>query len=153
MLFRSGRRGLWDGERLRGAYIVNAVKCVPPGNRPSTDEQLRCQPWLVRELEALSGARAVLALGSIAHAAVLRAWGVRPLARHPFAHARSYALPGRPPLLASYHPSRQNTNTGVLTRAMWRAVFARAFALAKPRGTPTGRSAGAPRPPSGAAPR
>ena len=47
-----GRRGLWDGERLRGAYIVNAVKCVPPGNRPSTDEQLRCQPWLVRELEA-----------------------------------------------------------------------------------------------------
>jgi uracil-DNA glycosylase family 4 len=147
------RRGLWDGERLRGAYIANAVKCVPPGNLPSTDEQRRCQPWLARELEALSGARVVLALGRIAHCAVLRTWGVRPLARHPFAHARVDELPGRPALVASYHPSRQNTNTGVLTRAMWRAVFARAFALAKPRRTPTGSAAGAPRPRSGAAPR
>ncbi len=148
-----GRRGLWDGERLRGAYIVNAVKCVPPGNRPTTDEQARCRPWLERELEALSGARVVLALGRIAHSAVLRVWGVRPLARHPFAHARVDALPGRPPLVASYHPSRQNTNTGVLTTKMWREVFARAAALGKPRRSPTGSAAGARRPRSGAAPR
>jgi uracil-DNA glycosylase family 4 len=147
------RRGLWDGERLRGAYIVNAVKCLPPGNRPTTDEQQRCQPWLERELAALDRARVVLALGRIAHGAVLRAWGVRPLARHPFAHARVDALPDRPALLASYHPSRQNTNTGVLTKPMWRAVFERAFRLAKPRRTPTGSAATAPRPRSGAGPR
>jgi uracil-DNA glycosylase family 4 len=147
------RRGLWDGARLDGAYIVNAVKCVPPGNKPTTDEQLRCQPWLARELEALGGARVVLALGRIAHAAVLRAWGVRPLARHPFAHARVVNIPGRPPLLASYHPSRQNTNTGVLTQTMWREVFARAIRLAKPRRTSTGSPAGGPRPRSGADPR
>src|SRR5512145_1630142 len=67
------RRRLWDGERLRGAYIVNAVKCLPPGNRPTTDEQQRCRPWLERELAALDRARVVLALGRIAHAAVLRA--------------------------------------------------------------------------------
>lgn len=147
------RRQLWDGERLRGAYIVNAVKCLPPGNRPTTDEQQRCQLWIERELAALDRARVVLALGRIAHGAVLRAWGVRPLARHPFSHGRVDALPDRPVLLASYHPSRQNTNTGVLTRPMWRAVFERAFQLATPRRTPTGSAAGAPRPRSGAGPR
>lgn len=147
------RRGLWDGARLDGAYIVNAVKCVPPANLPTTDERLRCQPWLERELAALEGARVVLALGHIAHGAVLRCWGARPLARHPFAHARVERLPGRPPLLASYHPSRQNTNTGVLTQKMWREVFARAFRLAKPRRTSTRSAAEGPRPPSGAGPR
>ena len=147
------RRGLWDGARLDGAYIVNAVKCVPPANLPTTDERLRCQPWLERELAALEGARVVLALGRIAHGAVLRSWGVRPLARHPFAHGRVEKLPGRPALLASYHPSRQNTNTGVLTQKLWREVFARAFRLAKPRRTSTGSAAEGPRPRSGAEPR
>lgn len=123
------RRGLWDGERLRGAYILNAVKCVPPGNRPSGDEQTGCRPWLEEELARLSGARVVLALGQIAHAAVLKSWGALPLSRHPFRHAGVSHVAGRPPLLASYHPSRQNTNTGVLTRAMWRAVFERAMRL------------------------
>jgi uracil-DNA glycosylase family 4 len=124
------RRGLWDGERLSGVYILNAVKCVPPGNRPTTDEQTQCRPWLERELAVLPSARVVLALGSIAHAAVLRSWAVRPLARHPFRHGAVTRLPDRPPLLASYHPSRQNTNTGVLTRPMWRATFDRATRLA-----------------------
>jgi uracil-DNA glycosylase family 4 len=132
------RRQLWDGERLDGVYIVNAVKCVPPGNRPTTDEQTRCQPWLERELAALEGARVVLALGRIAHSAVLRCWGARPLARHPFAHGRVELLPGRPALVASYHPSRQNTNTGVLTRAMWRGVFAHSARLATQRRTSRG---------------
>jgi uracil-DNA glycosylase family 4 len=124
------RRGRWDGEALRGVYIVNAVKCVPPGNRPTTGEQAECRPFLARELDALRGARLVLALGSIAQRAVLQSWGARPLSRHPFAHAALYRLARRPPLLCSYHPSRQNTNTGVLTRAMWRAIFARSERLA-----------------------
>jgi uracil-DNA glycosylase family 4 len=126
-----GRRGLWDGERLSGAYILNAVKCVPPGNRPTPGEQATCRPWLERELAALSSARVVLALGSIAHAAVLRSWGALPLSRHPFRHAGVVELPDRPRLIASYHPSRQNTNTGVLTRPMWRAIFDRALRLAE----------------------
>jgi uracil-DNA glycosylase family 4 len=123
------RRGWWDGEHLKGAYIVNAVKCVPPGNRPSGEEQDSCRPFLERELALLRSARVVLALGSIAHGAVLRAWGVRPLATCRFAHGALHQLPGRPALLCSYHPSRQNTNTGVLTRSMWRAIFARAESL------------------------
>ena len=125
-----GRRGWWDGERLRGVYILNAVKCVPPGNRPTADEQARCRPWLEQELTALSEARVVLALGQIAWAAVLRCFAQQPLARFPFRHGARVTPAGRPSLLASYHPSRQNTNTGVLTRAMWRAVFSRAARLA-----------------------
>lgn len=125
------RQGLWDGERLHGAYILNAVKCVPPQNRPSTAEQASCRPWLERELLALPRVRVALALGRIAHEALLRAWQVQPLSRHPFGHGRITHLPGRPALLASYHPSRQNTNTGVLTRAMWRRIFTRACALGR----------------------
>jgi uracil-DNA glycosylase family 4 len=124
------RRGLWDEPRLTNVYIVNAVKCLPPVNKPTGDEQTRCRPWLERELDALSDARVVLALGRIAHSAVLRCWKVAPLGRHPFVHGRVEHLPGRPALLASYHPSRQNTNTGVLTKAMWQSVFARAIRLA-----------------------
>jgi uracil-DNA glycosylase family 4 len=146
------RRGLWDGERLRDVYILNAVKCVPPGNRPTGEEQTRCRPWLERELAALAETRVVLALGQIAHAAVLRCWRALPLARHPFAHGRVERLPGRPVLLASYHPSRQNTNTGVLTRAMWRSVFARATRLSGWRRTPTGPPEAGQPPPSGVGP-
>jgi uracil-DNA glycosylase family 4 len=124
------RRGHWDGERLTGVYILNAVKCVPPQNRPTTDEQARCRPWLARELDALAEARVVLALGQIAWQSVLRCFEALPLARNPFAHGAVLEAAGRPTLLASYHPSRQNTNTGVLTRAMWRAIFTRAVRLA-----------------------
>ena len=121
-------RKLWDGGSLSGVFILNALKCVPPGNRPTGEELDRCRPWLVDELAALLSLRVVLALGSIAHTAVLKAWGERPLSKHPFGHGALYHLEGRPALLVSYHPSRQNTNTGVLTRPMWRKIFARALA-------------------------
>ena len=124
------RRGLWDGERLRGVYIANAVKCVPPANRPTGEEQAACRPFLIRELTALSGARLVLALGAIAQRAVLTSWDARPFSRYPFRHGALQRISGRPPLLSSYHPSRQNTNTGVLTRRMWSAIFERAQKLA-----------------------
>ena len=121
-----GRAGLWNGQRLRGAYIVNAVKCVPPANRPVAAEIAACRPWLADELRALGRARVVVALGRIAHEAVLRTWEVAPLSRHPFGHGALHRIEGRPPLLSSYHPSRQNTNTGTLTPAMWGAIWRRA---------------------------
>jgi uracil-DNA glycosylase family 4 len=124
------RLGLWDGSRLRGARILNAVKCAPPGNRPTTPELDRCRHWLERELAALPDARVVVTLGALAHRALLRVWEIRPLAQAPFRHGAVYRFPGRPVLLASYHPSRQNTNTGRLTPAMWRRVFDRAAGLA-----------------------
>ena len=123
------RLGLWDGRKLRGAYILNVVKCVPPGNRPIAVELDGCRPWLEQELAALTSARVVLTLGSIAHNSLLKTWGLRPLSRYPFKHGALYDTEGRPPLLASYHPSRQNTNTGVLTRPMWRRIFLRAAKL------------------------
>ncbi len=124
------RRGLWDGQHLRGALILNAAKCAPPQNRPTAQELARCRDWLLQELSQLEGARVLLALGGLAHGSLLRAWGVRPLARAPFRHGALYRFAGRPALLASYHPSRQNTNTGVLTRRMWSRIFARALHLA-----------------------
>ncbi len=124
------RLGLWDGRRLSGAIILNAVKCVPPHNRPRTDEVDRCRAWLSEELEILRDVRVTLALGSIAHRTLLRLWGARPLARYPFRHAALYRLPGHPLLLTSYHPSRQNTQTGVLTRRMWAGILRRATRLA-----------------------
>jgi len=129
-----GRAGLWDEPHLRGAYIVNAVKCVPPGNRPVAAELDACRPWLGDELAGLERVRLVLALGRIAHTAVLRSWGVAPLARFPFSHASLQRVPDRLPLLASYHPSRQNTRTGTLTPPMWDAVWRRVrrFAPATP---------------------
>jgi uracil-DNA glycosylase family 4 len=117
------RAGLWDDRRLRGAYIANAVKCVPPGNRPQAEECHACRPWLEAELLALSRARLVLALGRIAHEAVLRSFGVERRSDFPFAHGALHRVPGRPALLASYHPSRQNTNTRTLTPAMWNAIW------------------------------
>lgn len=124
------RAGHWDGERLRGAYIVNAVKCVPPANRPTGEEITRCAPWLAEEFERLDRARVVVALGQIAHRAVLRTWEQTPLSHHPFGHGVVHRFPGRPALLSSYHPSRQNTNTGTLTRAMWGRIWTRAARFA-----------------------
>lgn len=125
-----GRTGHWDGERLRGAYIVNAVKCVPPANKPVAAEIDACRPWLVEEFAGLRDARVVVALGRIAHQAVLRTWGMAPLAAFPFAHGSLHRIAGRPPLLSSYHPSRQNTNTGTLTRTQWGRIWSRAARFA-----------------------
>ena len=121
-----------DGLRLRAAFVTAAVRCAPPDNRPTPDELARCRPYLARERALLGRVRVVVALGAIAFRAVLateRARGValpRPLPR--FGHGAELALE-EVVLLASYHPSRQNTQTGVLTEAMLRAVFRRARTL------------------------
>ncbi len=124
-----------DGLRLRGLLITAAVRCAPPGNRPAPAELAACRPWLAADLEALPRLRVIVALGRIAHDAVLAWWRGRGAAvvaaRLPFAHGAEHRLPGGGPrLLDSYHVSFQNTNTGRLTAAMFDAVLARARALA-----------------------
>jgi uracil-DNA glycosylase family 4 len=127
----SERRG--DGLALAGCYITAACRCVPPDNRPAPGELARCAPFLDRELAALQP-RALLALGAIAWEAALGALErsgasvARPRPR--FAHGAELALPGAPTLVASYHVSRQNTNTGRLTAAMFDAVVRRAVLAA-----------------------
>jgi uracil-DNA glycosylase family 4 len=118
-----------DGLTLYDAYITAAAHCVPPDNKPSSAELAACRPYLLRELELLRHVRAVVPLGKIAFDAYLtarRALG-RPLpdARPRFGHDTVTRLPDGVLLVASYHPSRQNTQTGRLTRAMFEAIFAR----------------------------
>ncbi len=116
-----------DGLRLRDCWIAAAVRCAPPGNRPLPGELEHCRSYLETELEQLSRLRVVLVLGRIAHDAFLRAagWWTRlpPGSRPRFAHGAVTRLADGLILVASYHPSRQNTNTGRLTRAMWYGVF------------------------------
>jgi len=112
-----------DGLTLRRVRITNAVRCVPPQNKPETGEIAACRQFLVTELAALPKVRTILALGAIAHQAVLAANGLK-RARYPFAHAALHELPGGMLLADSYHCSRLNTNTGTLTPAMFEAVFA-----------------------------
>jgi uracil-DNA glycosylase family 4 len=119
-----------DGLQLLGARITNAVKCLPPGNKPLPAEIKTCNPYLRSELEQSRSVRAILALGSIAHAAVLRAHGLKPSA-HRFAHGAEHALTGGRTLLDSYHCSRYNTQTRRLTTDMFEAVVARAQTLAE----------------------
>jgi uracil-DNA glycosylase family 4 len=117
-----------DGLQLVGARITNAVKCVPPGNKPTPAEIRQCNGYLAAELSALASVRVILALGGIAHGAVLRALGLR--ARDfAFAHAGEHALPGSRTLLDSYHCSRYNTQTRRLTPAMFRQIFERIAVL------------------------
>ena len=96
--------------------ITNAVKCVPPQNRPVAAEIRACRPYLAAELDSFRGPT-ILALGLIAHQAVVDTLGLSRKA-HPFRHAAEYELPGGQRLLDTYHPSRQNVNTGRLTRDM-----------------------------------
>ncbi len=112
-----------DGLRLNCTRIVNAVRCVPPQNRPEPAEIRACGHFLAAEFAALPGLRAILALGAIAHNAALAALGLR---RSPyrFVHAAEHDLPGPVTLFDSYHCSRLNTNTGRLTEAMFDAVIA-----------------------------
>ena len=123
--FASGRydRRADDGLKLVDCAIVNAVRCAPPQNKPTPHEIASCRAYLARSIAALAGLRIVLALGRVAHETVLRAFGVR-TANFPFAHgARHAPQPDGPSLFDSYHCSRYNTNTGVLTEAMLREVF------------------------------
>jgi uracil-DNA glycosylase family 4 len=128
----SSSRG--DGMRLKDMWISAAVKCVPPDNRPAPDEIARCRPYLTREWDALSRVAVVLCLGHIAHDAALACLAERGLAgrksQWPFAHGAVYRVGGLV-VVDSYHVSRQNTNTGRLTAAMFDAVLARVATEAK----------------------
>ena len=115
-----------DGLELVGTIVVNAVKCLPPGNRPLPVEVVNCRNYLEASLAALERARVIVALGQIAHASCVKALG---LTNAKFAHGAEAAAPGGRMLLASYHCSRQNTNTGKLTRDMFESVFERALQL------------------------
>lgn len=117
-----------DGLKLLDARISNCVKCVPPDNKPLPAEINACNHYLQAELAAAPKGAVLLALGSIAHNACLRALGLKPSA-YKFAHAAEFALPGGQRLIDSYHCSRYNTNTRRLTQEMFEAVFARAREL------------------------
>ena len=112
-----------DGLRLVATRIVNAVRCVPPANLPTPLEIRTCNGFLAAELRTLPSLRVVLALGVVAHGAVLRAVGL-PIARHKFRHGAMVTLQNGLILADSYHVSRYNTNTGVLTEAMFEQVVA-----------------------------
>lgn len=125
-----------DGLRLRDCRITNAVKCLPPQNKPIGAEIAGCNGFLREELVALRPGSVVLALGSVAHQAVLKALGLK-VSGHRFGHGAEFELPNGTLLLDSYHCSRYNTQTRRLTTTMFHAVFARARALLE--GTPSGR--------------
>ena len=113
-----------DGVRLLGTIVLNAVKCLPPGNRPLPAEVANCRNYLEASLAALPKVRVIVALGQIAHASAAKALGVKAK----FAHGAEDLVPDGRILLATYHCSRQNTNTGRLTREMFETVFERALA-------------------------
>jgi uracil-DNA glycosylase family 4 len=124
-----------DGLALRDAYILAAVRCAPPANKPTAEEIANCAPHLAAELAALPRVRVIVALGRIAADAYWRwldARGIDVRPRPAFGHNVAATPPGgAPALVQSYHPSRQNTNTGRLTPPMLRAAFARARQLAQ----------------------
>ena len=121
-----GRR---DGLVLTDCFITAAARCAPPDNRPTGAELARCLPFLTTELALLRRVRIVVPLGRIGFDAWLRAAGwwqrLPPRARPRFGHGAESTLPDGTVLIGSYHPSRQNTNTGTLTLAMWHSVFRR----------------------------
>lgn len=122
-----------DGLELTDCRITNAVKCLPPANKPAGEEIRNCNVYLRTELAALPKPAVVLALGRIAHDAVLRAMGCK-LSRHPFVHAQVHELNDRLKLLDCYHCSRYNTQTGRLTVDRFETVFAQARALLDGKG-------------------
>src|SRR2546421_622275 len=126
-----------DGLTLNDCYIAAAARCAPPGNKPSRLELERCRPYLAAELRLLRRVRVVVTLGRIAHESWLKAAGwwqrLAPRDRPPFGHGVASHPPDGSVVIASYHPSRQNTNTGKLSRTMWYAVFRRARAALEHR--------------------
>ena len=125
-----------DGLSLQDCYITAAVHCAPPGNKPTPEELAACRPYLVDEIRLLRRVRVVVALGRIAFDAFLkacvRAGRTLPIPRLDFGHGRRAELPGGTWLLASYHPSQQNTQTGRLTAAMLQRIFTQAQRLIDP---------------------
>lgn len=118
-----------DGLTLDGAIIVNAVRCVPPQNKPTPEEIRTCRPFLQNPLEELPNVRVVVALGQIAHQSAVKALGGK-LPKAKFGHGAEHRLPSGIVLIDSYHCSRYNQNTRVLTADMFEAVFHRATQLA-----------------------
>ncbi len=116
-----------DGLALVNCRIANAVRCVPPQNKPEPSEIKTCRQFLISELEILPNVKVILALGKIAHDSVLKTLEAR-IAAHPFKHGGVYEI-GRFKLISSYHCSRYNTNTGVLTTKMFEDVVAQAKKL------------------------
>ena len=123
-----------DGLELRDLYITAAVRCAPPDNKPLPQELANCAPYLDCEMEGLKKVRVVVALGKIgfeAYLNYLKRRGLLPSKNpYPFRHGASYEMPDGKILLASYHPSNQNTQTGKLTRPMFAAIFKEARRLA-----------------------
>lgn len=121
-----------DSVALIGSIVLNAVKCLPPANKPLPQEIATCRNYLEASLAALPKVRVIVALGKIAHASTARVLGLRANDAR-FGHGAEAVAPDGRVLLASYHCSRQNTNTGRLTRRMFEDVFARALELRCPR--------------------
>jgi len=124
----------YDGMKLKGMQITSVVRCAPPGNKPLPDEIANCAPYLDEEVAALINLRVVVCLGKIAFDGfvrhLLRTEQIARRSEMNFAHGAEYPLLGGRFLLASYHPSLQNTNTGKLTEPMFLAIFNRARELA-----------------------
>jgi uracil-DNA glycosylase family 4 len=110
-----------DSLRLVGTAITNAVRCVPPENKPTSAEINTCRQFLISTIDRFPNLRAIVTLGAIAHQSTVRALGKR-LSAHPFKHAGRHHFDGLT-LFSSYHCSRYNTNTGVLTEEMFTNVF------------------------------
>ena len=113
-----------DGLKLKGCAITNSVRCVPPENKPLPFETKTCRRFLTAQIAAMTNLRAILALGKVAHDSVCDTLGVRK-SQHPFRHGAAYRIENLT-LIASYHCSRYNTNTGVLTEAMFEQVVKQA---------------------------
>ena len=116
-----------DGLQLKGAIIVNAVKCLPPQNKTLPIEETNCRPFLTEALRSLPNLTTLIALGKVAHDSLCRTFGL-PLSRSKFAHGAMHALPGGLRLLDSYHCSRYNQNTNRLDAVMFESVFQQAIA-------------------------
>jgi len=131
-------RGIDDGLRLHDAWIAAVARCAPPANKPTPAEIANCHPHLRAEIDALPRLRVYVALGRVAFDAcwrLLAESGIRPARRPPFIHGAVYRLDNAPAIVASYHPSRQNTHTGKLTAAMIDAVFRKARGLVRSSGS------------------
>jgi uracil-DNA glycosylase family 4 len=123
-----------DGMKLKDLWITSVVRCAPPANKPTPEEQRNCAPWLDKEMALLKNLRVVVCLGRIAFDGLMahaqRNGQLTARSGFAFAHGAEYALPSGLKVIASYHPSLQNTNTGKLTRPMFLAVFKKARKLA-----------------------
>ncbi|HKU22476.1 MAG TPA: uracil-DNA glycosylase [Terriglobales bacterium] len=140
-----------DGLSLKDAYITAAVRCAPPQNKPLPEEIANCATFLDREIPLLKNVRVIVALGRIgfdAYLNYLKRQGVLKSKKDfVFGHGAQYQLPDGRVLLASYHPSNQNTQTGKLTREMFMEIFRRAARLAKTSTQRTRKRMGTPVPP------